>query len=367
MTVKYPPSPNRQLDGTHLPALAGGNPANGEDLFLNGNLVGGLDCVSCHALPSGENGLLIPATVLLEDQDMKVPQLRNLYEKTGFDNTASTNVRGFGFTHDGAIDDLFSFLDFPGFDLDGGQAQVDVASFLLAFDTGTHAAVGAQWTMDGTNEAAGIGRVNTLVTLANANTVGLIAKGRDGASEGRGWVYEPGAGWRPDRQIESHEPLAALLADAGPGTEVTFTAVLEGNEFRLGVDQDGDGYLDQDEDDVGADPADPNSTPADFVGAEIASGRVVRPELRLAGANPAHTESRLAIHLPSAAGARVDVFDLSGRRVRTLAQGPAIPAGRSETVWDLRDASGRLVSNGVYFVKLDTMSGTAGQRIVVLR
>ncbi len=367
LTMKYPPSPNRQLDGSHLPSLAGGDPAHGEDLFLNGNLVGGADCVSCHTLPSGENGAIIPFSVLAEDQDMKVPQLRNLYEKTRFDNTAATNVRGFGYVHDGAVDDLFSFLDFPAFDLDGGQDQVDVASFLLAFDTGTHAAVGAQWTMDGTNEAQGIARVNTLVTLANANVVGLVAKGRDGAGEGRGWVYEDGLGWRPDRQLEPHAPLAALLADAGPGTEVTFTAVLEGNELRLGVDQDGDGYFDQDEDDVGADPADPGSTPADFVGVEIAGVGAVRPELRLAGANPTDTESRLAFHIPIARGARLDVFDLSGRRVRTLAQSPAVRAGRSEAVWDLRDASGRPVSNGVYFVKLETLTGSAGQRVVVLR
>ena len=242
-----------------------------------------------------------------------------------------------------------------------------MASFLLTFSTGPNAALGAQWTMDGTNEGAGITRVNTLVSLANSNLIGLIAKGRDGAGNVRGWVYQPATGWRPDRAAESPVPLATLLADAGTGTERTFTAVLKNNELRMGIDQDGDGYPDQDEEDVGADPNDPASTPADFVGVEIAGTGPEPARARFAGVNPTRTESRFGYQLAGSGAARVDVFDLAGRRVRTLVDRHDGETGRFEQRWDLMDGTGRRVSAGVYFVRLTTSQGSAGERVVVLR
>ena len=72
-------------------------------------------CVSekwkrCHTLPTGTNGELTSAGLILDTQSMKIPQLRNLYEKTGFDDGSMQSNRGFGFTHDGAEDALFDFL-----------------------------------------------------------------------------------------------------------------------------------------------------------------------------------------------------------------------------------------------------------------
>jgi hypothetical protein len=195
--------------------------------------------------------------------------------------------------------------------------------------------------------------------------VGLIAKGRDGNTDQRGWVYESGAGFKPDRELEGHVPLGTLMANAASGTEITFTAVLKGNEHRLGIDQDGDGFPDQDERDVGSDPGDPGSTPDQVVGAPLVSGGA-RPALWLAGANPTRTATRIGVQLAVAGAVRLDVFDLSGRRVRALLQGNAA-AGPSEHVWDLRDARGRRVSSGVYFVRLSTRDASIGERIVVLR
>jgi YVTN family beta-propeller protein len=366
LTMQYPPSPFRTLDGSHLSSINGADPAHGESLFLSGGLVGGLNCVSCHALPTGENGLIIPAQALLQDQDMKVPQLRNMYEKTRLDNTAGTNVRGFGYTHDGAVDDLFSFLDFPAFNFATTSDQEDVAAFLLAFATGTHVAVGAQWTMDGTNEALGIARLGTLVAEADGDEIGLIAKGRDLTGAARGWAYLGGGTWQPDRQAEPTTTLLALLAAAGSDTEVTFTAVLEGEEHRLGVDRDDDTWLDRDELDVGSDPQDPGSVPPDFVGAEIASiGRGRR--LWLAGANPARRETSFGFRMDRPGRARIEVFDVTGRNVETLLRSAGHPSGSFLQSWDLRDAAGQRVSAGLYFVRLTTPDGSAAQRVVVVR
>jgi hypothetical protein len=328
--------------------------------------VGFLNCVTCHALPSGENGLIIPEDLILEDQDMKVPQLRNMHEKTRFDNTVAQTVRGFGFTHDGAVDDLVSFLQFPAFDFTGDEQREDVAAFLLAFDSGTHAAVGAQWTMDGSNEGAGIQRLNTLTALANVNAIGLVAKGRDLASNARGWTYVGSDSWRPDRAAEPNVTTAFLLAQADTAHEVTFTAVLEGTETRLGVDRDEDGYPDRDELDVGTDPGDPNSNPGGLVGVpEIVHAQP--PALWLAGANPARVETRLGFSLAADGPARLAVFDVQGRRITSLVSDPRHPAGRFEASWDLRDDRGARVSAGTYFVRLEGASGIATDRVVVLR
>jgi hypothetical protein len=365
-SMAYPPNPFRGLDGSLPAGLNGADPVNGEQLYLSGGLVGGIDCVDCHALPSGENGLIIPAVLLQEDQDMVVPQLRNMYEKTGFDNTASVNVRGFGYTHDGAVDDLFSFLDFPGFNFNSTSDQEDVAAFLLAFDTGAAAALGAQWTMDGTNQTAGTARVNALVAEADLGAVRLIAKGRDGNGLARGWEYLGGGAWRPDRAAEPTTDLTTLLAGAGPGTEITFTAVLQGEQHRLGVDRDDDGYPDRDELDVGTDPDDPLSTPPDVVGAPLLAGAGLEP-LRLTGPSPTAHGTRLAFVVPHRGPARLEVFDVAGRRVRTLVDRADHRAGEFERGWDLLDAAGRRVTSGLYFVRLQTADGSAARRVVVIR
>ncbi len=367
MAMRYPPNPNRLLDGALPASLAGGNPIVGQQLFLTGNLVGALDCVSCHALPTGENGLIIPASLIAEDQDMKVPQLRNMFEKTRFDNTTAQTVRGFGFTHDGAVDDLVSFLQFPAFDFTGDEQREDVAAFLLAFDSGTHAGVGAQWTMDGSNEGAGIARVNTLVSLANGNAIGLVAKGRDPAGDLRGWTYQSGGAWRPDRAAEPNTTTSSLLALADPAHEITFTAVLEGTETRLGVDRDEDGYLDRDEIDAGTDPGDPLSNPGGLVGAPELVHAGESLGLWLRGANPARLESRLGFSLAKDGPARLAVFDLQGRRVAALVDAPRHPAGRFEASWNLRDERGARVAAGTYFVRLEGSGAVATDRVVVLR
>ena len=66
--------------------------------------------------------------------------------------------------------------------------------------------------------------------------------------------------FQTDRRHERY-PREDLVASAGPGTEVTFTAVPIGTERRIGVDQDADSAYDRDELDLGTDPADPASRP----------------------------------------------------------------------------------------------------------
>ena len=66
----------------------------------------GFNCANCHALPTGTNtGILRPIFAGGITQNFKVAQLRNMYEKTGFDILGDSH-RGFGFLHDGSFDTL---------------------------------------------------------------------------------------------------------------------------------------------------------------------------------------------------------------------------------------------------------------------
>jgi hypothetical protein len=85
-----------------------------------------------------------------------------------------------------------------------------------------------------------------------------------------------------------------------------------------------------------------------------------------AGPNP--VRARLAIDFGLPAGSRVDldVIDVTGRRVRTLARGRAA-AGAQKLVWDLSDDEDRAVAGGVYFCRLSADSNAKLLKIIVQR
>jgi flagellar hook assembly protein FlgD len=61
----------------------------------------------------------------------------------------------------------------------------------------------------------------------------------------------------------------------------------------------------------------------------------------------------------------VAVFDVDGRRVRTLVDA-TLGAGPHEARWDGADASGRAVGAGVYFVRLAAAGQAVSRRLVRL-
>ncbi|NNM27398.1 MAG: hypothetical protein HKO59_15695 [Phycisphaerales bacterium] len=263
-TLTYPPNPYRNLDGS-LPTelFTGGDPANGETLYTQIAFdQGALRCSDCHALPTGTNGELTSALLLQESQSFKIPQLRNMHEKTGFDRTSLTNHRGFGFVHDGSTSSLFDFLQADVFTFASGpagdQQRRDIEAFLFAFATDTHAGIGAQVTVDGT-DAEAIARRDALLAVADGGDVGLVAKGLYLGLE-RGFAYLGAGLFESDREGEIFATVT-LDVFAAPGAEMTYTIVPLGSETRIGLDRDEDGFFDRDEIDACTDPADPASFP----------------------------------------------------------------------------------------------------------
>ncbi|MFN0130999.1 MAG: beta-propeller fold lactonase family protein [Phycisphaerales bacterium] len=310
-TITFPPNPFRNFDNTlptSLPltgmfttgrfgasgaALPNGNANNGLALFRsffrrldNGNFA----CSTCHTLPTGlgtdttfnvntlmmdpfpigplgEHHVAIVPTDGSTNIAMKVPQLRNLYDKLGFDMTQLENRAGFGFLHDGSVDSIVRFVSEPTFAVFNNQEIADLVALMMAFAgsdlppaAGTteeppsvmgkdsHAAVGWQTTLvsDGSAPPAQLTLITNMIGLAQSNKTGLIVKGRVAGVQ-RGYMYTVGAPgfFQSDRAGESLTP-AALGALAAPGSELTYTVVPFGTQVRMGIDRDMDGILDGD-------------------------------------------------------------------------------------------------------------------------
>lgn len=360
LPLRYPPNPNQLLDRSMRDAPAGQASAKrGQTFFMNTPVDAGQTCNFCHSVPTGTNGQLTNRLALQESQDMKIPQLRNMYRKTGFtDLPGAVNKRGFGFTHNGATDNLFNFLKFPGFSFASGTTgdaqRRDVESFLLAFDTGLAPAVGAQVTFDGgAGDAARIARMDTLVAQADAGNCDLVANGRVGATR-RGWKYMGGGLWHADVAGPADVTAAQLRSLASGGREITVTGVPLGSGTRMGLDRDRDSFADGDELAAGSDPGNPASTPANV---DVPHAGATATGLRGALPNPFRVTTTIEFTLARAQRVDLVIYDILGREVRVLARGAAMQPGTLRLTWDGRSTDGREAGAGVYFARLRTEDG----------
>jgi DNA-binding beta-propeller fold protein YncE len=290
LEVTYPPNPIRALDNSLTPQQQ-----EGRDLFLSPRKFDSQACTTCHALdPHGNPGSSHPglfgtsglSSTDFAPQVVKVPHLRNLYQKVGMFGLAPNpfffvnndgaftgdQVRGFGFFHDGSTDTVdhffgvvvFSSLAFPeGITVDaaGESQRRALESFVLAFDSNLAPIVGQQVTLTQGLAAAAGPRIDLLTARADAGECDLIVKlaGPDGE---RGFFYTGNGSFYGDRAGQPPVTDAALRFLAQHGNRsATYTCAPPGSGVRLGVDRDEDGFLDGDERDGCSDPADPTSTP----------------------------------------------------------------------------------------------------------
>jgi hypothetical protein len=101
---------------------------------------------------------------------------------------------------------------------------------------------------------------------------------------------------------------------------------------------------------------------------DVAPGAPAPAGAALASAAPNPFAAGTVIRWTLARAGRVElsVFDLVGRQVRTLADGPAL-AGPHTVEWNGLDDSGRHVVPGVYFYRLRADGRSEAKRVVVLR
>jgi YVTN family beta-propeller protein len=293
LEIALPPNPVRPLDNS-LSSLA----ASGQTFFNNRN-VDTQTCITCHDLEP-QNGFFGTGGLESfegETQTVKVPHLRNLYQKVGMfgmpgssfflagDNAhKGDQVRGFGFLHDGSTDTLFRFFRATVFNLapgfigfsagaTGDNERLQVQQFMLEFPSDLAPIVGQQATDRGVTDAALASRISLMKTRCGTAFVSkfmggtvtecdLTVKGVVG-NLARGYLYDPVSGtYDSDRAAESGLSQATLdaIADVS-GQELTYTATPPGSGVRMALDRDLDGTFDRDELDAGTDPGNPGSVP----------------------------------------------------------------------------------------------------------
>ncbi|HEY5913868.1 MAG TPA: hypothetical protein VJA21_25040, partial [Verrucomicrobiae bacterium] len=252
-TITFGPNPNQNLDRTYPTNFAGGNAEAGRVAYMFTNYAGGLTCNNCHTAPpgTGSNGGIIPANALQESQDFKVPHLRNIYQKLGFDNTPGANSRlGFGLTHDGIDSTLQGFLSRAVFTNIRNDTTIknNLAAFVQCFDTGLAPAVGYGRTVSTNNVTAPAVTADwaLLESQAAATNIDLVVRGTvDGLR--RGLLYNPASGtYRPDTATLPTFTRAQLTAKIQGGDTLTLLGVPPGSGQRLGIDRNLDGVLDAD-------------------------------------------------------------------------------------------------------------------------
>ena len=82
--------------------------------------------------------------------------------------------------------------------------------------------------------------------------------------------------------------------------------------------------------------------------------------------NPFRERTVISFQQPGSEAARVDVFDVAGRHIRTLHNG-RLDEGDQQILWDGHDDEGGAVQTGVYFVALQTESVSAHRKVVLTR
>lgn len=152
---------------------------------------------------------------------------------------------------------------------------------------------------------------------------------------------------------------------AGDSVPIPFSVQFEDfdpftvHEIVLEGDLDGDGIYER----LSAQPfvsqVDPGST--------TSAGAPPLPDgTRLtASPNPFRRSTAVAFVLPEAGDARVEVYDVLGRLVRTLHAG-RLAAGEHRLEWDTRDANGAPARGGVYFVRVRLDARMLNTKLVLM-
>lgn len=286
LSISYPPNPVARINGTLTEEQQAGKALFESSGNLSGSGGGMGPCIACHVPPIGTEGMGAREGF---PQDMKIPHLRNLYQKVGMFGYAVPSVetdtparrleptptpqmgdqiRGFGYEHDASTPTILEFLRVPTGqfifpdepDHTGAQKVAELAAYLLTFDTGLAPVVGQQVTLTSDNLDRTLSRYETLQAQADAGACDLVGHGiLTGVS--RGLYYNQANGiYHTDRAGEdiTAEALQQLVLS---GAVVTVTAVPPGSGYRMGVDRDEDNWFNQDELDLGTNPADPSDFP----------------------------------------------------------------------------------------------------------
>jgi len=83
--------------------------------------------------------------------------------------------------------------------------------------------------------------------------------------------------------------------------------------------------------------------------------------------NPFNPATVITFSLPHRTRVRLGVYDVAGRRIRTLLDGQVLEAGSAQIVWQGRDDAGKVVGAGVYFTRLEIDDARETRRLTLIK
>jgi hypothetical protein len=311
LEIMYPPNPIRHLDNSLTTAQQAG-----KDFFFDPSKTvdTAFHCNGCHIVDrtANEGSTSKPGffgtdgknTFAFIQQFLKVPQLRNMYNKVGMFGMANnrkyladdplntpdpffghTNpfmgdqIKGFGYTQEGAADTVFRFHTTNGFlqrpqgtvtpqdpgnpggleiSEEGMEIRRNLEQYLMVFETNFFPIMGQQATLIENNNKEGVkSRIKLLMARADRGECDLVAR----SSNDDGYLYVGGNSFQSNKAADALLSAGQLRALANDGMAITYTCVPTGAGNRMALDRDEDGFLDGDEIAAGSDPADAASTP----------------------------------------------------------------------------------------------------------
>ncbi len=96
------------------------------------------------------------------------------------------------------------------------------------------------------------------------------------------------------------------------------------------------------------------------------SGLLVALDLGPPTPNPFQDRTAFTFTVDGTGSVQLDVYDVSGRRLKTLFDGVAAPGSHIAT-WNGRDDAGRSLSSGLYYVRLRNGKGEMTQKMLIAR
>ena len=82
--------------------------------------------------------------------------------------------------------------------------------------------------------------------------------------------------------------------------------------------------------------------------------------------NPFNPITTVGYHVPSTSAVKVEIYDVTGRLVRTLVDGEAVP-GRHCAIWDGRSDTGSQVGSGIYFCRMEAEDFLDTRKMLLLK
>jgi hypothetical protein len=107
-------------------------------------------------------------------------------------------------------------------------------------------------------------------------------------------------------------------------------------------------------------------SPGTITGVATVPNALPRARLDQNFPNPFNPATTVRYSVPESGQVRLDVFDVRGRLVTTLVNGP-VPAGEHTIRWSGRTQAGYTAASGVYYYLLSTSGHQESRRMVLLK